>query len=188
MMPEDEPVQNNTSATDDTPEPANDREEGRACTDGDDVERTVRHRDFPDPVEDFKALYKQLRPIERKYIRHYADIGRKDKAAEAVGLSPSTVYHWEDEIHEAANHLNDKAIEAIEAGRDAQSQLAVEVFRTILEDDDIDDRVRFEAAKYIQDQQTGKPTRKQEVEHSGGIELDPDDEDAIDDALSHFDD
>jgi len=186
MSTQDTPADGDEAADGGSQTTAAGHSDGPACG-GNTDEAPVRDRDLPAPSDDFKALYRRLRPVERKYIRAYADLGRKDKAAEAVGMAPSTVYKWEEEIHEAANHLNDKAVQTIEAGRDAQSTLAVEVMRSILEDEDVDDRVRFEAAKYIQDQQTGKPTRKSEVEVDGGLTLDADDEDAIDDALSHLD-
>jgi hypothetical protein len=44
-------------------------------------------------------------------------------------------------------------------------------------------RVEMEVAQYVIDQVQGKPTQKQEVEHSGGLDIDTED---IDQALDGF--
>jgi predicted RecB family nuclease len=136
---------------------------------------------------DFEERWATLTATQKKVAQEYVFKASKADAARAVGLAPSTVYSWPEKVWELSERLVDRRAEGLTKGMSALSANALQVLRRALDPDENVSRVEKEAAEYIIDQIEGKPTRKQQVEHSGGIDLDESDADAIDDALSHLD-
>ncbi|AUO78947.1 hypothetical protein FGG70_gp01 [Salinibacter phage M1EM-1] len=73
-------------------------------------------------------------------------------------------------------------------GMSALSPAAIDVLRRALDADEDVSRVEAESAQYLIDQLEGKATRKQEVEHSGGIDVSDQEGAEIDELLSHLGD
>jgi hypothetical protein len=82
--------------------------------------------------------------------------------------------------------LVDERKDGLSNGLSALTPSALDVLRRALDPQQQVSRVESETAQYLINQLEGKPTQKQELEHSGGIDLGEDDEEAIDDALSHL--
>lgn len=141
-----------------------------------------------DPSDDFGALWQSLTDSQKKVAQEYIFCSEKAEAAKAVGLAPSTVYSWPDRVWEASSMLVDRRAQGLEEGMNALSPQALGVLRRALDPQEETSRVEKEAAEFIVNHKLGRPTQKQEVEHSGGINLDDTDADEIDDMLGHLDD
>jgi len=136
----------------------------------------------------FEQLWGELSSVQKKFIQAFIFKATKAEAAREVGISPSTVYGWDTELlDEVTDLLLDKRKDGLEEGIAALSPQAVDVLRRALDPESEVSRVEAESAQYIVNRLEGKPTQKKEVEMDGGIELDTSDEEALEDALSHFD-
>lgn len=174
-------------AEDRSSDPAADRAEPRASAGAREAESGSTSEDDPTPADDFERLWQSLSDSQKKVAQQYLFVPTKAEAAEAVGLAPSTVYSWPDKVWEAASRLVDERKDGLSNGLSALTPSALDVLRRALDPDEDVSRVESETAQYLVNQLEGKPTQKQIQEHQGGIDLDPGDEDAIDDALSHLD-
>ena len=130
--------------------------------------------------EEFEDLWESLSDNQKKVAEEYIWAKSKAEAARKFGLTPSAVYSWDDHVWEAASALIDQRKDGIMNRIASLSDEALSVLRQSLQDEDQDDRVQSEDARYIINHLQGKPTQKQEVEHSGGIDLDSDDMEAVD--------
>jgi len=112
-------------------------------------------------------------------------------AAEKAGIAPQTYYNKDEEYKEMLDELTKQLVkerrEGLSQGIQALSKGAVQILRQALDPNKEISRVEKEAASYIIDRIKGKPTRKQEVQHSGGIDFDPEDEEKLDEMLGHLD-
>lgn len=143
---------------------------------------------MPDETDRFEELWGQLKPIQKKFVQAFLFKSTKADAAREVGISPSTVYGWDTELlDEVTDLLLDKRKNGLEEGIAALSPQAIDVLRRALNPDAEVSRVEAESAQYVVNRLEGKPTQKKEVEMDGGIDLDASDEEALEDALSHFD-
>jgi hypothetical protein len=135
---------------------------------------------------EYDALWAVLSRMQKEYALARQGTSTKKQAAEEIDVSPSTVYRWPAYVDVAADRLVDHRRDAIqEALTDAATRAAYRL-QELLTDEDTDDRSAVQAARLVIEQEMGKATQRQEIEHSGGIDLDDNDADAIDDALSHL--
>ena len=160
--------------------------EGRTCAGQDTSENGSDTTSNPGSEDGFEALWDSLTPAQKKYAQEMVFHTTKAEAAREVGLHPKTVYNWPDKVERAAEMLVDRRAEGITDGISALSPAALSALRDAVDPDTDVDRVTKETAEYIVNRLEGKPTQKQEVEHSGGIELDDQDEEALDDMLGHL--
>lgn len=84
--------------------------------------------------------------------------------------------------------LVDRRAKGIMEGISALSPKALKTLERALDPEQETSRVSKESAEYVISMLEGKPTQKQEVEHSGGIDLGEDEEQELDDMLGHLDD
>lgn len=138
------------------------------------------------PEGDFEALWQWLSDTKKKVAQQHLFVPTEAEAAEAVGLSPSTVYSWSNKVWEAASRLVYEPKDGLRNDLSALTPSTLDVLRRALDPKEDVSRIESETAQYLVNQLEGKPTRKQIQEHQGGIDPNPDDE-AIDNALSHLD-
>jgi len=144
--------------------------------------------DSDTPDDRFEELWEDLTQTQQKFVQAFLFTASKADAAREIGISPSTAYGWDvDRIEEVTGLLLERRTRALEEGIAALSQEAIEALRRALDPDTEVARVEAESAQYVVDRLRGKPTQKQEIETNGGIDLDASDEEALEDALSHFD-
>ncbi|AUO78924.1 hypothetical protein FGG70_gp31 [Salinibacter phage M1EM-1] len=167
---------------------AQSRSEGRACEGESGAESASSDAQGPTPGGEFEELYEDLTANQKKVVQEYPFHATKADAARAVGLSPSCVYSWPNVVWEAAEALLDQRTQGIRQGMSALSPAAIDVLRRALDADEDVSRVEAESAQYLIDQLEGKATRKQEVEHSGGIDVSDQEGAEIDELLSHLGD
>jgi len=65
---------------------------------------------------DFEALWERLTAAQKRYVVARQDYGNKKDAAEAVDLSPNTIYGWPDHVEETADKLLENTRKTIQAG------------------------------------------------------------------------
>ena len=133
--------------------------------------------------DEFEELWESLSDNQKLVAQEYAFAPTKAEAARRAGLSPSTAYGWPDQVFEAGSALIDQRKDGIVDGLKSLSNEAVDAMKEALEGERELSRVEMEVAQYVIDQVQGKPTQKQEVEHSGGLDIDTED---IDQALDGF--
>jgi hypothetical protein len=134
--------------------------------------------------KDFEELWDDLDHRQRLVAQEYVFAPTRKEAAKRADVPPSTMYGWDAPVFEAAEKLVEKRTEAISEGLKSLSKDAIDTLKDGLEGKTELSRVEMETAQYVLNKVDGKPTQKQEVEHSGGIDLDPDD---LDEALDHLD-
>lgn len=123
--------------------------------------------------DSFEALWERLTAAQKRYVVARQDYGNKKDAAEAVDLSPNTVYGWPDHVDTAADKLLDNTRKTIQAGlQSAAGKAMVELKQRLLEADD--ERTALKAVKYVIDQLEGKPTQKSEVDMSAEVAVESD--------------
>lgn len=133
--------------------------------------------------DEFDRIWSSMTDNEKKVAQEYPFAPSKAEAARRADLSPSTVYSYDDKVWDAASELVNKRKDAIVDGLGSLSGAALKTLRKGLEDSEEITRVQMEMAKYVLNQIEGKPTRKQQIEHSGGIDVGEDD---INNALDHL--
>jgi len=175
-------------AEDDSQETTQPRGEGRASAREDDPQSGSDEGEDITPDDEFEALWGSLRDVEKKVAQEYIFQPTRADAARAVGLAPTTVYHWDDKVWEAASRLVDRRAQGLEEGVNALSHNALDVLRRALDPESEVSRVEKEAAEYLLNRVGGKPTQKKEVDVQGGISLDETDEEELDQMLGHLGD
>lgn len=141
----------------------------------------------PSPDDDFEVIWAHLSENQRKYVLSRQSHTKKAYAAEAVDLHRDTVYSWPDYVEAASRKLVDKQKDEIAYALQKLEHKGIRELERLLDEGD-DERTRLEAIRTVLNRNRGKPTRKTEVDVDGGIDINPDDEDAIDDALGHLGD
>ena len=136
--------------------------------------------------KDFEELWDSLNHRQRMVAQEYVFAPTQKEAAKRADVPPSTMYGWDAPVFEAAEMLVEKRTEAISEGLKSLSKDAIETLKDGLEGKTDLSRVEMETAQYVIDQVEGKPTQKQEVEHSGGIDLDAEDMDAVEDMVENI--
>jgi hypothetical protein len=169
-----------------SPDAAQNRGEGRAREGGSGAESAPSEGQGATPGSEFEELYEDLTANQKRVVQEYPFHPTKADAARAVGLTPSCVYSWPPVVWEAAEALLDQRTQGIRQGMSALSPAAIDVLRRALDADEDVSRVEAESAQYLIDQLEGKATRKQEVEHSGGIDVSDQEGAEIDELLSHL--
>lgn len=135
---------------------------------------------------DYEDLSPHLTYKQRQYVTRRPDYANKKEVAQAIDRHPDTVRQWPDYVHVASHLKHEAETDPVAMLLERISGKAAAKLEELIEEAD-DERVVLDSIRYAIDRVKGKPTRKSEVEVEGGIDLDPDDEGAIDDALSHLD-
>lgn len=167
---------------------ANTPSEGRTSARESDAESGSAPRPGGEPDDEFERLWEQLTHNQKKVAQEYLFTASKADAAREVGLSPSAVYAWPDEVWEAAEMLVDRRASGLSEGMSALSPAALDVLRRALDPDEEVNRVEAESAQYLLNQLEGKPTQKSEVDVQGGIDIGEDAQEELDEKLSHLGD
>jgi len=139
-----------------------------------------------EPDDEFERLWGKLTDTQKKFCQEYLFKATKAEAAREVGVTPSCVYKWPDYVEEAASMLVDRRASGLSEGMSALSPAALDVLRRALDPDQDVSRVEAESAQYLIDQLEGKATQKSEVDVQGGIDIGEDDQQALDETLSHL--
>ncbi|AFH22437.1 hypothetical protein OSG_eHP25_00080 [environmental Halophage eHP-25] len=134
-----------------------------------------------DNEDSFEELWNSLRDNQKKVAQEYLFCATKAEAAKKVGLQPQTVYNWDAKVWEAASKLVDKRTDGISEGLSGLSNQAIQTLRRAMDPQAETSRVSKEAAEFIINHLQGRPTQKNQLEVSGGLEFS---EDEVD--LSHL--
>jgi len=176
------------------------RSEGRArgagpeAGAGDDVD-TEDQEDEPGPLDpdytptsqdDFETIWAHLSDNQRRYVLARQSHSVKAYAAEHVDIHRDTVYGWPDYVEACASKMLDKQKDQIAYALQKLEYKGIRELERLL-DDGRDERTVLEAVRTIFNRNRGKPTQKQQVEHSGGIEFDPNDEEQVEDLFKNLD-
>lgn len=118
-------------------------------------------------AERFTEILALLTRNQRKYVVVVGDYASKREAAEAVGLSASTVYHWSPLVDEALEVLQQDLLSG------AQEELRSSVAKAALVKTEglglEDARLRQSAASEILDRVLGKASARPEVSAEDGM-------------------
>jgi len=166
--------------------PAESPSEGRASARNRDPEIGSAPSPGAEPDDEFERLWGKLTDTQKKFCQEYLFKATKAEAAREVGVTPSCVYKWPDYVEEAASMLVDRRASGLSEGMSALSPAALDVLRRALDPNSNVSRVEAESAQYLIDQLEGKATQKSEVDVQGGIDIGEDDQEALDEALSHL--
>lgn len=116
--------------------------------------------------ERIPAIWAKLSRNQRRFVIAMLESPTKKEAAEAIGMSPDTVYRWPDEVFDA--------IAAIEADRQASaiSILAANVPKAAMVKtaglDSDNEKIRQDSATEVLDRVLGKPMQRSEVTGGDG--------------------
>lgn len=137
-----------------------------------------------DPADRLERLWNELTIHQKKVAERYVFTTTKAEAARAVDLHPDTVYDWEAPVWEVSELLVDQRAQGIVHGLSALSPAALDALRRALDPNEDIDRETREAAEFVVNHAVGKPTQRQEVEHSTpGV-----DEDTVENAAEAVED
>ena len=115
---------------------------------------------------DFEVRWRRLTHAQRRFVTHYHEHNSKRECAEALGLSPATVYGWGDDVWEVAEMYQDHITEAAVAKLAEALGRAVEVKVEGLDSEN--EVVKQKASTEIIDRNIGKPKQTTEVTGEGG--------------------
>ena len=136
--------------------------------------------------EEFDQKKENLTHNQKQVAEAYAFATSKAEAARAVGLAPSTVYGYPDEVFEVGEEMLDRKMEATEEGYKSLDIAALKKLKAYFEGDIDLERVDLEAIQWVHNVNHGRPMQKQEVEHSGGIDLDEGDMEAAEQMVQNL--
>ena len=120
-------------------------------------------------VETFSVLWNELTPLQRRFVVSMQEYPTKKEAAEALGISPSTVYNWGQNsgVDDAVDFMSNNIALATLGILQANATKAAMVKAHGLDSDN--EKIRQDVASEILDRQLGKATQRQEIDHSGAI-------------------
>lgn len=167
------------SDDDTTQEPATPIGESRAGT----REEESEGEDCPDTFED---IWARLTDVQQEYVLARQQYRYKNEAAEACNVHQSTVYSWPDYVDEAVQKFRDHRKDAMKEGLQDAATRAVQRLKGILDEEEEDLRAVMKAIRLSIEQEVGKATQKQEIQHSGGIDLGEDDEEELDNLVANL--
>lgn len=122
-----------------------------------------------DSSERFAQIWHSLNRNQKRYIAIVGEFSTKAEAAEAIGISASTVYHWPKVVEEAVRLLQlDLLAGAREELRAAVSRAALVKTGAL---DEEDARLRQAAASEILDRVLGKATPRPDAGGEGVSEV-----------------
>jgi hypothetical protein len=125
---------------------------------------------YMNSVERFSEIWMSLTRNQRRFVVAVGDYASKREAAEAVGISASTVYHWPPKVDEVVQLLQ------LDLLSGAQEELRSSVAKAALvktEGLELEDaRLRQSAASEILDRVLGKASARQDqVAEDGAMEI-----------------
>lgn len=117
----------------------------------------------------FEALWRRLTRTQRQFVMSYHEYKTKKDCAEALDISPNTVYAWPDHVWEAAELYQDHVSGA------AWTTLADNVSKAALVKaaglDSNDERIKQMTATEILDRIFGKAKQRTEVSGKDGAPI-----------------
>jgi len=117
-------------------------------------------------------VLEKLTTDQVRFVVARQEFSTDKEAAHQIGVKPNTVYTWKHKgapIDEAVRLM---AYDGIVVARDMlRRSLAKAAAVKVAGLDDRDDRLRQAVATEILDRELGKPTQRQEIEHSGKSEI-----------------
>lgn len=119
--------------------------------------------------ERLALLWRQLSHNQRRFVIASQEYANKKDAAAAIGVEPNTVYRWPKIVDDAIEAFSDSIVDSAAAMLSEAAAKAAAVKVAGLDSDN--EKIRQDVATEIIDRVMGKATQRQEVEHSGGIEI-----------------
>jgi hypothetical protein len=143
-----------------------------ALTDATDAELSGPYTDSlpaDDPDARFEALWERLNDNQRRYVLARQTHRHKAYAAEHVGLHRDTAYKWPAYVEEAVDLMQTLQKDSIKQGLASMSHKAIVQLERLLESED--PKTQLKAVQEVLNRLKGKPIQRQEVEHSGGVDV-----------------
>lgn len=113
----------------------------------------------------FSELLSQLTPNQLRFVVARQDYTTDKDTAEAIGISPDTVYRWNGVVKEAIQLMAEDIVSTAAAIRKRNLAKAMMVKVAALDDPDVN--VRQKAATEIIEGEMGRPTQRAQHEHTG---------------------
>lgn len=130
---------------------------------------------------EFEEVWKELTLLQKRYVVARQNAETKADAAEEIGIAPKTVYNWNtssDKVKRAVELMAERRLAGVrELLEEAAAVGALRLLDLVRHGNA---NVALGAIKYAINQADGKPTQKQKVDHSGGVNVDAD----LDDVMS----
>jgi hypothetical protein len=120
-------------------------------------------------INNLSDILPQLTHNQLRYVSVRNEYSSDKEAAEALGLSPQTVWHWPDHVNEAVKLMAKDGIHVAREVLRRNTSKAAAVKVAGLDSDD--EKIRQDAASEILDRQLGKPTQSQDHKFSGSFEV-----------------
>ena len=111
----------------------------------------------------FEVLWRKLNRSQRQFVASYHQYRTKKACAEAIGITPGTVYAWPEYVWEAAELYEDHVRGA--AWQTLEDSVTKATLIKAAGLDSEDERIQQMSATEILDRIFGKP--KQRTEHTG---------------------
>jgi len=169
------------------------RPSDEACTRGAgaDADRPAEGEDDPQeptaadyeamPFDDLSAT---LTDNQKRYVLARQSTSTKAAAAERIGIHRDTAYQWPAYVGIAVSRLVDHRKDAIREGLSDAAVRATQRLTELLDDDD--SRTAIKAVQFALEQEIGKATQKQEIEHSGSVGITDEEVKDFASALDHL--
>lgn len=120
-------------------------------------------------VENFQTAWRKLSPTQKRFAVAMLDYPTKKEAAEAIGLSPQTVYNWNGSIDTVVSIMQENAALSALSIILASTNKAAMVKAAGLDSDN--EKIAQDAASEILDRSLGKPTQRNEITGKDGEPL-----------------
>jgi len=149
----------------------------------------VRTREAEPTAADYEAmpfdeLWGLLSDNQKRYVLARQSTSTKAEAAERIGIHRRTAYDWPEYVGIAVSRLVDHRKDAIREGLSDAAVRATQRLTELLDDDD--SRTAIKAVQFALEQEIGKATQKQEIEHSGSVGITEEDVQDFASALDHL--
>lgn len=120
-------------------------------------------------IETFSELWNQLTPLQRRFAVSMQEHPTKKEAAEAIDISPNTVYNWPAIVHTAVDFMANNIALATLGILQANATKAAMVKAAGLDSEN--EKIRQDVASEVLDRNLGKATQRQEVTGADGDSL-----------------
>lgn len=166
-------------------------DEARTRGAGVDADRPAEGRDEPQEptASDYEAmpfddLWSTLTDNQKRYVLARQSTSTKAAAAERIGIHRDTAYQWPAYVGIAVSRLVDHRKDAIREGLSDAAVRATQRLTELLDDDD--SRTAIKAVQFALEQEIGKATQKQEIQHSGSVGITDEEVEDFASALDHL--
>lgn len=120
-------------------------------------------------IETFSELWNQLTPLQRRFAVSMQEHPTKKEAAEAIDISPNTVYNWPSIVHTVVDFMANNIALATLGILQANATKAAMVKAAGLDSDN--EKIRQDVATEVIDRNLGKATQRQELTGKDGEQI-----------------